>query len=82
MHNKQYLTSTNFRYKSRIKQGIPEYNCWYNEFKLRSNLNCNATKKQNHIKYLGWNVDPDSLEIQPYYSTPRYSINFTTVNNL
>ncbi|XP_011495969.1 PREDICTED: telomerase reverse transcriptase-like [Ceratosolen solmsi marchali] len=70
-HAKEYIY--------RIKKGIPEYNCWFNESKLKYNFNkCDSSK----IEYLGWMIDPHSLEIEPKYNSSRYSLTFASLNSL
>ena len=65
-----------------ILKGIPEYNCWFNKSKLKTNFQVsNITESEfDKIEFLGWKINSKTFEVEPKYSPARYSTRFVSLD--
>ncbi|XP_031844983.1 telomerase reverse transcriptase isoform X2 [Nomia melanderi] len=63
-----------------VQEGIPQYNCYFKKLKTQSNI-ANST---NTITYIGYNINCDTLEVEPKYTNTRlqYIARLSIKNNL
>lgn len=62
----------------KIEDGIPDFNCRFNQLKLKTNFD---QKYCRQIEFLGMKIESDTLEVEPDYFSVRYSTVFTHVTS-
>ncbi|XP_076387147.1 telomerase reverse transcriptase isoform X3 [Megachile rotundata] len=57
-------------------KGIPQYNCRFKKFKLQTNVSNDQNTVVDHIVYIGYKINCNTLEVEPNISNTnlRYSI--------
>ncbi|XP_076298559.1 telomerase reverse transcriptase isoform X2 [Lasioglossum baleicum] len=67
-----------------IKKGIPQFNCYFKEFKTQSNIINTSSTFTNNIKYIGYKINCDTLEVEPkdLNTHMRYLISFPVKNKI